>query len=356
MSGLSLESVVTRFEDGGQIGPISLSVPKGEMLSLLGPSGSGKTTTLRLIAGLEPLLGGDILFDGISLTTLDPRARKVGMVFQNYGLFPHMSVEKNISFGLRMKRVSASEVRARVEDMITVMQLSGLESRFMHQLSGGQRQRVALARTLVMDPDILLLDEPLSNLDANLRIETAKFIRDLQQRLNITTVFVTHDQEEALLLADRVAVMSEGGVDQVGTPTEITDRPASPKVARFMGGKNLFNGSVISDHEVLIEDFRLSHSLENSSAFRDAKLVMIRPEHIELKAECGDGPLSDNVIVGKILEARYIGGFMSYEVQANDTVFHVKSAGRERHKRGTTVQMRIPPDLIWPLRERNGMR
>ncbi len=348
MQGLWLDNAVTRFDDGSQIGPVSLDVAKGTMLSLLGASGSGKTTTLRLIAGLEPLVSGEIYFSGTNMSHLHPSNRKVGMVFQNFGLFPHMTVEKNISFGLRMKRIAASVISEKVTSMCRVMRLEGLEQRFVQQLSGGQKQRVALARTLIMDPDILLLDEPLSNLDANLRFETATFIREMQQRLGITTVFVTHDQEEALLLADQVAVMTEGSIAQVGTPFDISERPKTTVVAEFMGGSNIFDGKVENETQIALGNMKLLGTVENLKQFPHANKFLIRAENIELHINSADENKM-NFIRGEIIEARYIGGFMSYKVKAHNLVLDVREKARTQLKIGAQVTVAIDPEDIWPL-------
>ncbi|WP_169569670.1 ABC transporter ATP-binding protein [Sneathiella limimaris] len=352
MSKLELRDVVAGFENGGELGPINLSVKKGAMLALLGASGSGKTTTLRLIAGLHEPLSGDILFSDHSLLTLSSKKRKVGMVFQNFGLFPHMTVENNINFGLRMKKAGNSEISKRTKDMIAAMKLGGLEGRFPHQLSGGQQQRVALARTLILDPDILLLDEPLSNLDANLRKETAAFISNLQREFGITTVFVTHDQEEALLLADEVAVIDQGAVLQVASPREISEKPNCLSVAKFMGVENLIPvlGKSEFGFETPIGEVQLQNGQSNLSNI--PKFLMVRSEQIVLSDISEDATQTlMNSYVGEISDARYLSGFMTYKIRVNNEVLTARSAKDRIFKTGQRVGVMLNPETLWPIED-----
>jgi len=223
---------------------ISLEVKHGELFTLLGPSGCGKTTTLRIIAGFEIPDEGRVYFDEEDVTDLPPYKRETGMVFQNYALWPHMTVWENVAYGLKIRRLPKSEVRRRVREVLELVKLEGLESRYPHQLSGGQQQRVALARALVIEPKVLLLDEPLSNLDAKLRVEMREELKKLQKRLGITTIYVTHDQEEAMALSDRIAVMNQGEILQVGTPREVYERPRNVFVATFIGRSSTIEGEV----------------------------------------------------------------------------------------------------------------
>jgi spermidine/putrescine ABC transporter ATP-binding subunit len=244
VGSVELRNVTKRFGDVCAVDGVSLTVRPGEFLSLLGPSGCGKTTTLRLIAGFEQITCGEIRIAGKDVTAWPPHKRDIGMVFQHYALFPHLTVYENVAFGLRMRGVPRAEADGRVTRVLQLLHLSGLERRYQRQLSGGQQQRVALARALVIRPQILLLDEPLSNLDAKLREEMRVELKQVQQHVGITTVFVTHDQEEALILSDRIAVMNRGRIVQQGTPVEVYERPTHSFVAGFIGQANLLWGEV----------------------------------------------------------------------------------------------------------------
>lgn len=245
---INIENVSKNFGNFKALDSINLEIPTGELVALLGPSGSGKTTLLRIIAGLETEESGNILFYGINATKQSVRDRNVGFVFQHYALFRHMTVFENIAFGLRVRprkeRPSKAEISERVYDLLRLVQLEGLAKRYPMQLSGGQRQRVALARALAVQPKVLLLDEPFGALDARVRTELRRWLRRLHDELKITGVFVTHDQEEALEVADRVVVMNSGKIEQVGTPAEVYDHPATPFVYNFLGNVNLFHGRV----------------------------------------------------------------------------------------------------------------
>ncbi|MEP3246570.1 MAG: ABC transporter ATP-binding protein [Sneathiella sp.] len=347
MSGLRLQDGVTVFEDDGRIGPVSLTVPDGQMMALLGPSGSGKTTTLRMIAGLAPLLGGRLFFGDRDISGLAVRERSVGMVFQNFGLFPHLNVEQNISFGLRMAGADKTAIASKLSWIIGKTRLEGLEGRFAHELSGGQKQRVALARTLVMDPEILLLDEPLSNLDANLREEMALFIKALQQDLQITTVFVTHDQSEAMMLADLVTVMVEGQVLQQGSPADIYERPQSRDVAAFMGAANIFEGDITEEGFVQCTFGALPSPAAATPEAGKPVTVMVRPEHIDLS------PSSEPGIKGEIESARYHGSHILYSISVGPQQMTVWQNGRFPFQAGDTVSLQFYPRHIWPLPDLN---
>ncbi len=245
---IEIVSVSKQFGGFNALGDVTLTVPSGELVALLGPSGSGKTTLLRIIAGLESPDKGRILFDGEETTSLHVRERQVGFVFQHYALFRHLTVFENVAFGLRVKpravRPGKKAIRDKVHELLRLVQLESLADRYPAQLSGGQRQRVALARALAVEPKLLLLDEPFGALDARVRQELRRWLRRLHDEIHITSVFVTHDQEEALEVADRIVVMNEGRVEQIGTPAEVYDRPASPFVFDFLGSVNLFRGRV----------------------------------------------------------------------------------------------------------------
>jgi ABC-type Fe3+/spermidine/putrescine transport system ATPase subunit len=234
MSSVRLERITKIYPEGGGVHDFSVEIREGEFFAFLGQSGCGKTTTLRVIAGLERPDSGRVFFDGRDVTGLPPERRDAAMVFQSYALFPHMTVFQNVAFGLKARKTPKEEIRSRVAQTLELVQLAGLDDRPVTELSGGQQQRVALARAIAVHPKILLLDEPLSNLDAELRYATRRQLAELQRRLNITAIYVTHDQEEALELAHRIAVMREGVVEQVGTPAEILDQPATPFVESFL--------------------------------------------------------------------------------------------------------------------------
>jgi sulfate transport system ATP-binding protein len=248
--GISVRNVTKAFGSFVALRDVSLDVPAGELVALLGPSGSGKTSLLRIIAGLDPADAGSILFGGEDATRRDVRERRVGFVFQHYALFRHMTVFENVAFGLRVRarsaRLAEEEIRRRVNDLLKLVQLDWLGDRFPSQLSGGQRQRVALARALAVEPKVLLLDEPFGSLDAKVRQELRRWLRRLHDEIHLTGVFVTHDQEEALEVADRVVVMNHGRIEQVGTPEKVFEHPATPFVMNFLGNVNIFHGRVES--------------------------------------------------------------------------------------------------------------
>src|SRR5436305_2905851 len=252
---VEVRELTKRYSPQVSVGPISFEVHEGEFFSLLGPSGCGKTTTLRCIAGFEALSGGSIRLRGDRLDNKPPHRRDVGLVFQNYALFPHLTVFDNVAFGLRLRRLAKPEIADRVGRVLQLVDLAGLAARFPAQLSGGQQQRVAIARSLVLEPRILMFDEPLSNLDLKLRIQMREELRGLQRRLGKTSIYVTHDQSEALALSDRIAVLSDGRVEQIGSPSEIYERPASSFVAEFIGSSNLLPARILeqSRGEALVE-------------------------------------------------------------------------------------------------------
>src|SRR5580704_12915636 len=244
---LEVDGLIKRYSPQVSVGPISFEVHEGEFFSLLGPSGCGKTTTLRCIAGFETLSGGSIRMRGERIDDKPPHRRDIGLVFQNYALFPHLTVFDNVAFGLRLRRVSKEEIADRVDRILQLVDLAGMTTRFPAQLSGGQQQRVAMARSLVLEPRILMFDEPLSNLDFKLRLQMREELRNLQRRLGKTSIYVTHDQTEALALSDRIAVLSHGRIEQIGTPDEIYERPASVFVAEFIGSSNMLPVRIVGD-------------------------------------------------------------------------------------------------------------
>jgi spermidine/putrescine transport system ATP-binding protein len=319
VSDVELRGVSKTFGDVRAVDDVSLEVQAGEFVSLLGPSGCGKTTTLRLIAGFERITSGDIFIGGENVTAKPSYQRNIGMVFQHYALFPHMTVDENVAFGLRMRRVSGADTARRVAGVLDLLQLSGFGSRYPHQLSGGQQQRVALARALVIKPKILLLDEPLSNLDAKLREQMRVEIRLVQRQVGITTVFVTHDQEEALVMSDRIAVMNHGKIVQCGTPLDIYQRPAHSFVAGFIGQSNLLWGEVRALENGLIR-VRVDSGLEVTARADQPVppgrrvLVMVRQSHVKVRREAP--PAGVNSFAARLEFVTYLGEAVQYLCQA----------------------------------------
>ncbi|MEQ4576364.1 MULTISPECIES: sulfate/molybdate ABC transporter ATP-binding protein [Gammaproteobacteria] len=278
--GIRIQNLRKQFDDFTALDAINLDIHPGELLALLGPSGSGKTTLLRIIAGLEYADGGQVLFGNEDATSMSVQSRRVGFVFQHYALFKHMTVYENIAFGLRVRRGEArwaeSRIRERVQELLALVQLQGLEKRYPTQLSGGQRQRVALARALAIEPRVLLLDEPFGALDAQVRRDLRRWLRELHERTGLTTVFVTHDQEEALELADRVAILNGGRIEQLASPAAVYDEPASPFVYSFVGAVNRIAGTVQRGH---LDVAGLSLPLEADVAPGQVELY-VRPEDL----------------------------------------------------------------------------
>ncbi len=283
---------------------VDLDVAQGELVALLGPSGCGKTTTLRMVAGFVAPSAGRVLIGGEDVTARPPYARDTGMVFQGYALFPHMTVAENVGFGLEMRKVAKAERAGRVAEALRLVRLDGLAERRPAQLSGGQQQRVALARALVVNPGVFLLDEPLSNLDARLRAEVRVEIRALQQRLGLTTLFVTHDQEEALTMADRMVVMDRGRVRQIGTPQALYERPANLFVAGFLGRCNIFHGAVEAPGR-----FRAGALALPCEPGEGRRALVVRPERIAIGAE-GSLP-------GRVAMVTYLGGLTDWHVETD---------------------------------------
>jgi spermidine/putrescine ABC transporter ATP-binding subunit len=323
---------------------LNLHVDRGEILSILGPSGCGKTTTLRMIAGLEVPTSGSILANGRDITTVPARMRNMGMVFQNYAVWPHKTVYENVVFGLKVRKVPVREQRERVNRILDLVNLTGLEDRYPNQLSGGQQQRVALARSLVVEPRILLLDEPLSNLDAKLRERMRWELKALQRRTGITFVYVTHDQSEAMALSDRIAVMHQGHLEQYGTPRDVYARPATKTVADFMGLVNFVTGRVGEDdhgsHTVRIAGGHRIHC-ELPPGVREGQEVQVavRPENVHLEHAAAADP---GALCGTVTEAAYLGNLNDHQVTLSDgTRLRVQSHPLERFDVGQPVAVRF---------------
>jgi spermidine/putrescine ABC transporter ATP-binding subunit len=306
---LEVRNLAKRFTAQSVVGPLTFSVAAGEFVSLLGPSGCGKTTTLRCIAGFETPSEGSILLNGQSIEAQPPNRRNIGLVFQNYALFPHLTIFENVAFGLRLRRVADAELRLRVRHALELVGLPDLAQRYPRQLSGGQQQRIAIARSVVLEPRILLFDEPLSNLDLKLRLSMRKELRELQRRLGKSTVYVTHDQGEALALSDRIIVMSNGRIEQIGSPREIYERPANAFVADFIGSSNLFDAVVVTaerDATMIRTDCGVTlRAAPATYAVGDYVLAMVRPERIRF-AEVGETEGCNRLTV-RLKEATFLG-------------------------------------------------
>ena len=310
MAQLEIRNLVKRYGDFHAVRDVSLSVADGEFLVLLGPSGCGKTTTLRMVAGFIEPSAGQVMLGGTDITRLPPWKRNAGMVFQSYALFPHLTVSQNVAFGLEMRKVPRAEIDKRVEETLALVRLEGYGGRLPRQLSGGQQQRVALARALAIHPDVLLLDEPLSNLDAKLRQEVRVEIRELQQRMGLTTVMVTHDQEEALTMADRLVVMNEGSVRQVGSQRDLYERPADRFVAGFVGRSTFLEGSVEAPGRFRTDG---GLSLICAGGAPGKASLSLRPERLEIAAATLPG--LDNCLPGTVEFVSYLGAMIDIRVR-----------------------------------------
>ncbi|MFT3802415.1 MAG: ABC transporter ATP-binding protein [Burkholderiaceae bacterium] len=345
MSTITLTNVAKRFGSFEAVKQMSLEVADGEFLALLGPSGCGKTTTLRMIAGFVDVSAGRIRFGDRDVTDLPPNKRDTGMVFQGFALFPHMTVRQNVGYGLEMRRVPRPEIEQRVARVLDRVRLGQFGDRYPRQLSGGQQQRVALARALVINPHVLLLDEPLSALDAKLRHEVRLQIRQLQQSLGLTTIFVTHDQEEALSLADRLVVMNGGAIEQIGTPEDLYERPATPFVADFIGKTNFFSGRLDGSRFATSCGLELAVTADRTNA----GLLGIRPEKIELLPRAdADAPAETNRFAGTIELVSYLGPWTEYSVRLpNDRSLLVRQGNSDALRgvsAGAPVRIGIPRD------------
>jgi iron(III) transport system ATP-binding protein len=355
MVSVTLENVTKRFGNVVAVDRVSLDIGKGEFFFLLGPSGCGKTTLLRIIAGFYQPEGGRILFDARDLTDVPPNKRNTGMVFQNYALWPHMTVRQNVEYGLRMRDVPASEMARRSQQALERVQMGPYADRTSNQLSGGQQQRVALARALVIEPDAVLLDEPLSNLDARLRLEMREQIQELHRDLGITMIYVTHDQKEALSMADRMAVMRAGQVAQLGAPRTLYCRPNSRFVADFIGEINLLPGDVTSTDPLQIEtpNGPILSALDSTHKKGERALCSIRPEAIHFLPD-GEDAGSDNVLPGKVRHVIYLGDVEQYNVDLADGTQVKVVEHNPLHRvaaEGDNVRLRFSPEAVVVLPE-----
>lgn len=343
MTRLQLDALGKSFGHHVALAAIDLDIRSGEMIALLGPSGCGKTTLLRTIAGLETATTGTIFFDGNDVTDLEIQKRNTGMVFQRYALFPHMSVEKNIRFGLSVRNMARAEQDARLEEILDVVQLGDFRDRFPAQLSGGQMQRVALARTLVTRPSILMLDEPFANLDTNLRSEMRSFIKQLQAHFNITTIFVTHDQSEAMEIADRIAIIFDGRIAQFDTPNTLYHAPVNPDVARFMGGANILEGTVVADNWLGTPVGRLKLVGPEKLKTGTPAQVMIRNESLTLHPK---NP-GNHALKGTIEDVRFFGASTNFCIDFNGHKLNATVQAGQPRTIGSPIWLSVDPEKIW---------
>jgi putative spermidine/putrescine transport system ATP-binding protein len=347
MAYLELKSLVKSFGPTQVVKSFDLAVEQGEFVSFLGPSGCGKTTVLRMIAGFETPSAGSIKVEGAEIGHLPPAKRNIGMVFQAYALFPNMTVAQNVGFGLKLAGMPSAEAKARVQEMLDMIKLSHLGDRYPYQMSGGQQQRVALARALAVRPKILLLDEPLSALDAKIRVSLREEIRQLQRQMGITTIFVTHDQEEALSISDRIVVMYEGKADQIGAPFEIYNAPKTKFVASFVGTLNILPAKVIDPAQGLISiDGREIRSEHRLAAARSDCTVALRPEAVVLGHMSGHS----NEMAGTVDEVAFLGSVVRVRVRFNAASLSLDTFNdpiRRPPQRGDAVTVSFrPSDVI----------
>ena len=352
---LRIEGVSKRFGAVTAVDDVSLEIARGEFFALLGPSGCGKTTLLRMLAGFETPSAGALLLEGVDLAALPPYRRPVNMMFQSYALFPHMTVAGNVAFGLRQDRMPRAEIATRVADALALVELSPLARRKPHQLSGGQRQRVALARSLVKRPKLLLLDEPLAALDKKLREQTQFELMAIQQRVGITFVIVTHDQDEAMTVADRIAVMDRGRIAQVDTPSAIYEAPCSRYVAEFIGDVNVFEGraSAVNGNDIEVDQADAPAGLAaparaDGPSAGDPVLLAVRPEKIEIAPE-PPPPGIANAMAGEVTEIAYLGSTSTYRVRLDSGKMVVSTQTNRLHQAGATIDRGARVHLSWPV-------
>src|ERR671935_1373025 len=348
---VTIVDLVKKFAEVTAVDGVNLEMPSGEFFSMLGPSGCGKTTTLRMIAGFEQPTEGRILLDGNDMAFTPPHKRNVNTVFQSYALFPHLNVFDNVAFGLRRKKVAKHDIRQRVAETLELVQLTGFEKRKPGQMSGGQQQRVALARALVLKPAVLLLDEPLGALDAKLRKALQIELKSLQQEVGITFLYVTHDQEEALTMSDRLAVMNRGHIEQVGAPQDVYEDPETLYVADFLGVSNLMQATIVSAGtsacHVALDGYELETRGTDRDVTGEAKIV-IRPERIELEEH--GSPSGPNRIPGMVERVVYVGSVIQVIVRAATgealQALVQNTGGRIPYEQGTPVQLHLPMDAL----------
>lgn len=348
---VQFKGIVKRFGDVVAVEKTDLDIEEGSLVTLLGPSGCGKTTLLRMLAGLENPSEGDILVKGNRINDTPVHKRNLGMIFQNYALFPHKTIFDNVAFGLKYRNVSKSEIKTKVSKALEMVRLPGVEGRMPAQLSGGQQQRIAMARAIVIEPDVLLMDEPLSALDENLREEMRREVDNLQQELGVTTIFVTHDQREALSMSDKIVVMKDGVKQQEGAPEEVYNNPVNHFVADFLGHSNFVKGEVVGS------DANLTHvklkdgsiiAVETGETWKvgDQAEIVFRAQKIILEAKSQATPKEkDNVFSGVIKDRSYMGGEVSYfvELEAGNTLHAINMVKSSPYQKGDEVEVRVAP-------------
>ena len=354
---LSLKNFSKRFDKTAAVTDVSLDVERGEFFGLLGPSGCGKTTTLRMIAGLEQPDSGSIAFEGRDITNLPAERRGFGMVFQNYALFPHLNVFENVAFGLRARHKPTPEIRERVKGALELVQLPGYEKRRVDELSGGQQQRVAIARAIAIEPALLLFDEPLSNLDVTLREETRGELRELVGRLGLTAVYVTHDQEEAFALCDRISVMVGGRILQTGRPRDLYEHPAQLTVGRFLGRNNLIRVMRLSSSKSELGEFKTldgGHTIripvndKNLVALNQPCILAIRPEHVLIR---NAGEKHENALPATVREINFAGATSSIRLDANGLALEALALDADGLAAGDQRMVVLPAERISLLKE-----
>tara|TARA_B100000678_G_scaffold76935_1_gene63398 strand:+ start:2786 stop:3841 length:1056 start_codon:yes stop_codon:yes gene_type:complete len=351
MSDLKISNLNKSFPgmDRPAVNNVSLDIKTGGLIAFLGPSGCGKTTILKMITGLLPPDSGDIILDNASMLPIATENRGVVMVFQDYLLFPYMNVNENVGFALKMKGVDKEKIDEKVKDMLELVKLPDIGNRKPKQLSGGQQQRVALARALISKPKLLLLDEPLSNLDAHLRDEMRELIVTIQQKLNVTTVFVTHDQEEAVLLADKIALIFDGELQSYASPKEYYEFPINEGVARFFGGVNFLKSTMNNSH-IETEIGPISYNQKNKNDLLDNHLLTIRPENIEISKT---NTFKQNYFLGIVTSIIFSGTNTRYKIKIKDTVLEcsVQSVGKKEISENDEVFVHLPEEKIWGMND-----
>jgi iron(III) transport system ATP-binding protein len=342
---ITIRNAVKIYGKNIVIPDLSVEIKEGEFFTLLGPSGCGKTTLLRMIAGFNTIEGGEFYFGDKLVNELNPAKRNIGMVFQNYAIFPHLTVRQNVAFGLRTRKLSTEEIRTRTDEFLELMQISEYADRLPEKLSGGQQQRVALARALVIQPDVLLMDEPLSNLDAKLRVEMRAVIKEIQNKLNITTIYVTHDQEEAMAVSDRIAVMNRGVIQQIGSPQVLYQRPANKFVAGFIGKTNIITRALVPQEntsKLLISDSYAIDMPVIHHQERKQVLVSIRPEDFQIveDTEGMAATVNDSIFLG--LMTNY---FVTLETGERADIIQ-ESTINSIYSKGSTIRLQVNVEKI----------